>query len=299
MALSPPAGAPPVHADLGPLVADYDGLLVDIWGVIHDGRRPFPGVPEALAALKAAGRPIVLLSNSSRPAAETDAMLAGMGIGRDLYAAAVTSGEACRVAVERMRLPALAGRPRACLYIGDSYDLDWIARGGTRVVERAEDAGFVLLTSIEEFTHPISHYLPTLEAARAAGLPLLCANPDRRVVVAGAHRMGSGTLADRYEAMGGTVVWFGKPYPEVYALAAEHFAALGVRRPVAIGDALETDVAGAAAAGIDSALVPGGGVHRGELGIGFAELPDPDALARLYAAHGATPTRVLAAFRMG
>jgi HAD superfamily hydrolase (TIGR01459 family) len=250
-----------------------------------------PAVHRDLAGL------VVLLSNSSRPAEEIEAMLAGMGIGRALFTAAVTSGEACKVAMERMEHPALAGLPRRCVYIGDAYDLDWIGRIGVEVVDRVEEAAFVLLTSIEEFTHPLDHYRPTLEAAARRGLPLLCANPDRRVVVSGAHRMGSGTLADAYEGLGGRLVWFGKPYAEVYRLAAEIFARAGVGRPLAIGDALETDVAGALAAGIPAALIPGGGVHRAELGIGFGEMPAPDRLEALFADHGARPDHLLAAFR--
>jgi ribonucleotide monophosphatase NagD (HAD superfamily) len=94
------------------------------------------------------------------------------------------------------------------------------------------------------------------------------------------------------------VRWYGKPYPGVYALAGEHFAAGGVGRPLAIGDALETDVLGARRAGIASALIPGGGVHRSELCIGFGEIADDAALGTLFDAHGVRPDVVLAAFRM-
>jgi HAD superfamily hydrolase (TIGR01459 family) len=287
----------PVHDDLDALSAAHDGFLVDVWGVIHDGRTPFPGVIDALRHLAGIGRPVVLLSNASRPADALDAMLGGMGIGRGLYAAAVTSGEACKVALARHSDPWLTGRGRRCYYIGDHYDLGWIDAIGLERVGDPLEADFVLLTSIEEFTHPLSHYEPALSAAARRDLPLFCANPDRRVVVAGAHRMGSGTLGDRYEALGGRVRWYGKPYPGVYDLAAEHFAVAGVTRPLAIGDALETDILGAHRAGLASALIPGGGVHRRELGIGFGEVPPAGVLAAVCREHGVTPDVVLAAFR--
>jgi HAD superfamily hydrolase (TIGR01459 family) len=291
-------GGLPVHADLGALATTHDGFLVDVWGVIHDGRRPFPGVVDALEQLAALGRTVVLLSNASRPADVLDAMLAEMGVDRRLYMAAVTSGEACKVALARRTDPWLQDRGRRCAYIGDDYDHGWIDAIGLERVSDPEAADLVLLTSIEEFTHPLSHYLPVLETAARRGLPLFCANPDRRVVVAGVHRMGSGTLADHYESLGGRVRWFGKPHRGVYDLAAEHFAAAGVERPLAIGDALETDVLGARGIGLPAALIPGGGVHRRELGIGFGEIPGRDVLAAVCRDHGVVPDVILAAFRM-
>jgi HAD superfamily hydrolase (TIGR01459 family) len=301
MSTSPAATAAlaPIHQipTVDALVERHDGFLLDIWGVIHDGRKPFPGVLEALARLRQAGRPVVLLSNASRPAAQLDAMLSAMGVARDLYDHVVSSGEACRVTLERMAHPWLAGRARRCLYIGDVYDHVWMDPMGIEVVVEADAAHFLLLTSIEEFTAPLSSYLPTLEAALAADLPLLCANPDRKVMVAGQLRMGSGTLADWYEARGGRVIWFGKPHAIVYDIARELLTTAGATNAVAIGDALETDILGANRAGFASALVPAGGVHRVELGLAYGELPPPDALAAAAEAHGAWPTYALAALR--
>jgi HAD superfamily hydrolase (TIGR01459 family) len=280
-----------------PLIERHDGFLLDIWGVIHDGRKPFPGVLEALARIKGAEKPIVLLSNASRPAAQLDEMLGQMGVGRALYDHVVSSGEACRLTLERMTHPWLSGKPRRCLYIGDVYDHVWMDPMGIEQVDDAQAAEFLLLTSIEEFTAPLESYRPRLQAALAADLPLLCANPDRKVMVAGQLRMGSGTLADWYEARGGRVIWFGKPHAIVYDIARERLRAAGANDVVAIGDALETDILGANRAGFASALVPAGGVHRVEFDLAYGDLPTPERLAAVADAHGAWPTYALAALR--
>jgi HAD superfamily hydrolase (TIGR01459 family) len=279
------------------LAAQFDGLLIDIWGVVHDGRTVFPGVTDALTRLGQAGIGRVLLSNSSRPAAVLARMLADFGIEPQHYDAIVSSGEACKVELERMTHPLLAGQPRRAVYIGDDYDFEWIRPLGLDIVTDVRQAAFVLLTSIEELPHSIEHYVPVLTAAAERGLPLLCANPDRAVLIAGALRMGSGTLGDLYADLGGTVVWFGKPHPAVYALALERLTALGTSRICAIGDALETDVRGAHSNGIKAALVPGGGVHRTELGLAFAGLPETGVQQAFFAKHGTTPDFLLAAFR--
>ncbi len=191
----------------------------------------------------------------------------------------------------------MAGKPRRALYVGDQHDLEWITPLGLELVADAKEASFVLLTSIDERTDPIGAYLPALTRALDLNLPLLCANPDRSVLIAGELRMGSGTLADLYADLGGTVLWFGKPHPAVYELAVEHLRGLGKTRICALGDALETDIKGALDQGLAAALVPGGGVHRLELGTGFGELPDTEAMEALLARHGVRPDFLLAALR--
>ena len=88
-------------------------------------------------------------------------------------------------------------------------------------------------------------------------------NPDRIVHHMGEVMVCAGALADAYEALGGCVIWYGKPYPAIY----EHALRLGGNPAkdavLAIGDGLQTDMAGAAAFGIDAVFVAGG-IHAGE-----------------------------------
>ena len=93
---------------------------------------------------------------------------------------------------------------------------------------------------------------------------MICANPDLEVIADGQRAICAGLLAQRYETLGGIVRSLGKPHLEIYQPV---LALLGLDRSrvLAVGDALRTDIAGAATAGIDSCWVLGG-IHAEELG---------------------------------
>ena len=121
---------------------------------------------------------------------------------------------------------------------------------------------------------------------------MVCANPDLEVIHAGAREICAGALAARYEALGGTVRYHGKPHPSVYRTCFDLLGRVDPRRIVAIGDSLRTDIAGANGVGIDSLLVTGG-IHAEELGAAAGEHPDPDLLARICARAGQRPTAAI------
>ena len=76
-----------------PLAERYDGFVLDLWGVIHDGVKPYPAALDCLARLRDAGKSVAILSNAPRRAAEVEAKLTEMGIDRALYSDLYTSGE--------------------------------------------------------------------------------------------------------------------------------------------------------------------------------------------------------------
>jgi len=125
-------------------------------------------------------------------------------------------------------------------------------------------------------------------------LPLVCANPDRVIVVQdGTYSWCAGAIADAYAALGGRVDWLGKPDPSIFAGAA---AAVGVRDPnrvVVVGDGLPTDIAGANAYGCRSVLITRG-IHARDLGIAAGGAADAAAVAALAERHGARPDYVMA-----
>ena len=125
-------------------------------------------------------------------------------------------------------------------------------------------------------------------------LPMICVNPDRLVIRLGVQEPCAGALAARYEAIGGRVRYFGKPYPEVYDLA---LAALDVppARVLAVGDGLATDIAGANAAGLDSLLVTGG-LLADTLDLAPGEAPSASDLEDACRNAGARPQAALSAF---
>ena len=245
----------------GPLAAGYDGFILDLWGVIHDGVRPYPGAAECMTALRAAGKRVVLLSNAPRRAPAICAQLTGMGIAETLYDGVMTSGEATYLML-RDRPDAFYRTLGTRLYhLGPDRDRNVVHGLDLTLVPEPEDAQFLLNTGPDDHANPTdpAAYDPVLDRAARAGLPMICANPDLEVIRDGVRVICAGTLAVRYAARGGVVRSLGKPDPAIYAPV---LAMLGGGRVLAVGDALRTDIAGAAAMKLDSCWVLGG-LHGG------------------------------------
>ncbi|MBB3263233.1 HAD superfamily hydrolase (TIGR01459 family) [Azospirillum sp. OGB3] len=274
----------------------YDGVILDLWGVLHDGEQPYPGVPECLDRLRAAGKVICLLSNAPRRTGGVIAKLDGMGIGRERYHHVMTSGEAAYDALRDRDDPWHAALGRRLYHIGPDRDMDVYEGLDYTLAASPDEADFVVNTGIVDFGESLSVYEPALEACRRRNLPMVCANPDLIVMVGEQMVICAGTLAQRYEEMGGDVFWHGKPHAPVYDRCLSLMGIKDKGRILAVGDSLRTDVAGANAAGIDVALVTFG-IHREELGGAWGEAVDPAKLAAAAAASGHQPTYGLPSLR--
>jgi len=287
----------PFLTGLSALADRYDGFILDLWGVVHDGAEPYPGVPECLAALRQRGKKVCLLSNAPRRVASSRAKLDGMGLTADLYDALYTSGEA---SFEALRTPPDAWHAalgRRLLHIGPPRDNDVYEGLTDRLrVQDPADADFVVNTGIDDFDETLADYEDILAACATRRLPMLCANPDLVVVVQGRMVICAGELARRYEQLGGDVAYHGKPHAPVYRRCMTLLGDMDPSRVVAVGDSLRTDIAGANAAGIDGVLITGG-IHREELGTEWGDRPDPERLADLAAASGHRPSAAMAHLR--
>jgi HAD superfamily hydrolase (TIGR01459 family) len=273
-----------------PLAARYDGFILDLWGVIHDGVKPYPGAVEVLEQLHAAGKPFAMLSNAPRRAHVTRAGMRGMGIPDHLTTRIMTSGEATHRLL-RDRPTGFAQALGSRMYhLGPERDRNVYEGVELAQVASPAEASFVLNTGPDDADGPteLADWEATLAACRAAGLPMVCANPDLEVIRGGTRVICAGSLAQRYEAMGGTCLWLGKPDPGIYP-AALALLDLPRDRVLAVGDALRTDIAGGHAAGIDTCWVLGG-IHAAELG------NDPERIAAAASAAGLTPVAALPAF---
>ena len=282
-----------LFAGMRELAPRYDGVILDLWGVVHDGTAPFPGVLDCMRRLIGGGKRLVLLSNAPRRSDDVVRRIAAIGVPADCYHGVMSSGEEAWQCLERRDDPFYATLGRSCLHIGSERDLEIREGLGLDFVETAEAADFILNTGPAGWEDTIEDYAPTLHAALARGLPMVCANPDLIVIHNGKPALCAGALAEEYERLGGRVRWHGKPYPSVYDSC---LALLGIgdrRRIIAIGDSLRTDIAGADAAGIDSVLVAGG-VHAAEFA-GSAGL-DQNRIAAAIADSGTNPLGVMARF---
>ena len=258
-------------AGIGEIARGYSALVLDLWGVVHDGVAPYPGVIDCLALLRAARITVVMLSNAPRRSAAAVVALLRMGITEDHYHAVVTSGEVTREMLGNPRDPAIAGWGDHLWHLGPPRDRN-LFEGLALTEAPLAEAAFILNTGPDDERDPTdpSAFDAEMMHAAARDLPMLCANPDLEVVRGGKRIICAGLLAERYRAMGGRVVSVGKPDPKIYVPV---FARIDAPREriLAVGDSLRTDMAGAQAVGIDHAWVLGG-VHDDEL--------DPVAAAR-------------------
>jgi HAD superfamily hydrolase (TIGR01459 family) len=252
---------------LAPLMDGYDGLILDLWGVVHDGVRPYPDAPECLAALRAAGKRIVMLTNAPRRAEPIRAQLAGMGIGPALYDGVMSSGEASHDLLRDRPDDWSRALGRRVFHLGPARDRNVLAGLDVEVLDTPEGASCVLNTGPDDHAPPTdaAFFDPVLRDCAARRLPMICANPDLEVIRGGVRVICAGTLAERYAALGGDVRSLGKPDPLIYGPVIDMLA-VPRARILAVGDALRTDMAGAKAAGVDGCWVLGGlhGEHLGE-----------------------------------
>ncbi len=256
---------------LSAVAKDYSGLILDLWGVIHDGTDIYPGVSDTLKALKQEGKRVVFLSNAPRRARKVIAVLDALDIKPEWYEAVLSSGEVAYRNLREGKME-LGTRYR---FIGPERDADVLDGLGYTRVENAKDADFALNVGFGSDDRSLEDTAPVLGECLAARLPMLCLNPDREVVkITGERFPCAGVIADAYEAMGGYVHWFGKPYQEVYQACMEMLTPLGKEDVLAVGDGLHTDILGANNAGIKSVLVTGG-ILQGEWTHEEGE-PEPD-----------------------
>jgi HAD superfamily hydrolase (TIGR01459 family) len=275
---------------LGALALHYDGFILDLWGVIHDGAAPLPGALQSLRMLMDSGKRVALLSNAPRRADDVVRRIARIGVPRRLYHAVMSSGEEAWQYLHRRDDPFYAALGWRCLHIGSERDLE--IREGLRLdfVDAPAQADFILNTGPAGWGDTIEDYRPLLSAALACRLPMVCANPDLVVMHGGVPALCAGALAQWYEEAGGSVRWHGKPFASVYDTCLGLLGIADRARILAVGDSLRTDIAGAAHAGIDSLFIAGG-VHADELGA--AGDRDID-MTRLEAVLGAGPYRPIA-----
>ncbi|CAN4094895.1 unnamed protein product [Withania somnifera] len=282
----------------------FKAWFLDQFGVLHDGKQPYPGAISALEKLATSGAKMVVISNSSRRASITLEKLRSLGFDPSLFIGAITSGELTHQYLQRRDDAWFDSLGRSCIHMTWS-DRGAISLEGLRleVVENVEEADFILAHGTEALGLSSGAALPMsldelekiLDQCAAKKIPMVVANPDFVTVEARALRVMPGTLAATYEKLGGEVKWMGKPDKIIYKSAME-MAAVEASDCVAIGDSLHHDIKGANAAGISSAFITGG-IHATELGLSkFGEVADDNSVHALSLKNNAYPTYVLPSF---
>jgi HAD superfamily hydrolase (TIGR01459 family) len=281
------AALPPLIPHFAEIAPDYDVLLCDVWGVVHNGVAAFPPACDALMRARAGGAVVVFITNSPRPSEQVARQLERMHVPRESYDAMVSSGDVTHGVIETRTGQSLC-------HIGPERD-DSIFDGLDVNFAPLERADYVVCTGLDDDDKDtLEDYRGRLETMLKRKLFMVCGNPD--VVVERGDRLVycAGAIADLYAGMGGEVLYAGKPYRPIYDMALAKAAAAGkkpgLERVLAIGDSIRTDLKGARTLGADFLFVTSG-IHAEELG--GRERPDTGALKNAFTAAGGMPKVVM------
>ena len=267
---------------LSAIAGNYDAILSDVWGVVHNGIAAHPTAVEALLRYRQSGGRVVLITNAPRPSPDIVEMLDRLQVPREAYDAVVSSGDVTRA----MLVPY---RGQTLHYVGPRDENDGLFEGLDIALGPAAAAKAVIVTDLDDDDETPDDYNERITLWLNRKLPMICANPDRVVEHGDRLIYCGGALADLYEARGGMIRMAGKPYRPIYDEAlrqAEQTAgrALDRGRILAIGDSVRTDAIGAAGAGLDLLFITGS-IHASELDA-FGS-PDPQTVRDLVAPSGA------------
>ena len=236
-------------------VADqYGVLLVDQFGTLHDSVNPYPHAAEALRQFRATGGKVIVLSNSAKSGKDNWERLAKFGFTAEHIDAVVTSGDAAQAAIRAGSLGS-GFAPGAKVHISGKPGEDY---GFTEMGFESvwpENADGVILAACQEPERNWREQIRDLTSPAHRGVTFVVCNPDLEMLTAKGLRPSAGAIARELERKGATVCYFGKPHRDIYRTA---LAAAGNPPPLtvlAIGDSPEHDLAGAASAGVDGALV--------------------------------------------
>jgi HAD superfamily hydrolase (TIGR01459 family) len=226
---------------LAEIATQFDAMLIDQFGVIHDGQRLYAGTSEVLAKLYALKIPVIVMTNSGKRAAANVARLVKLGVPRAQFLDAVSSGEVAFQTLQSTKVFIIGKR-------GEDYGFE-----GIEVVTDPALADEMLILGSNAPETSLEDYRAMLRDVR---LPAVCCNPDKLMLTSHGLQPAPGAIADLYESMGGSVTWIGKPYPSIYLHALKLLR--HPRRVLCIGDSAEHDVAGGRGAGLATLLVQQG-----------------------------------------
>jgi len=273
---------------LSDIASDYDALICDVWGVVHDGHHAHEAACDALRRFRERG-PVVLLTNAPRVPGAVQEQLDGLKVPRDCYDVIVSSGGAARAEMARRA----QSKTLPFHYIGTDRDVSIFDGLDARIVP-LDAAEVVLLTGMRDDDHEVpADYAAELAQIKTRSLTMLCANPD--LVVHRGKRLYwcAGAVAKDYAAIGGEVIYYGKPHRPVYDMARAEIAARApaASRFLCIGDGMPTDIKGANEEGLDVLFIADG-IHGEDV-----EPYTPEHVTQLLASGGTHGQHVLRALK--
>tara|TARA_B100001094_G_C18019373_1_gene714282 strand:- start:202 stop:1020 length:819 start_codon:yes stop_codon:yes gene_type:complete len=235
------------------IVVNYDLFYIDLWGVVHNGIELHRNAIVAIEELLKLKKNIVLLTNAPRPKETVKEFLKEMGMEEHIRDLVFTSGEAALNYLKKFYFT------KKFYHIGPHKDVDLFYDFRKNQLKSLDDSHYLLCTGLfDNHDKDLNYYKKLLE--KYISKKMICTNPDLIVDRGENRELCAGSVAMVFEKMGGEVIYFGKPYPEVYTQSFDNID----KKILSIGDNLNTDIKGANLLNYDSLLISNG-IHKKEI----------------------------------
>ena len=234
------------------IIKNYDLFFIDLWGVVHNGIKLNEKAINVLAKISEAKKNYILLTNAPRPNSIVKIFLEKMGMNKNMRENVYTSGEAALSYLKKNF------QEQIFYHIGPPRDFDLFIDFKNKKTQDISKSNYLLCTGLYDNHDQDLNYYKEL-FANSISKKMICTNPDLIVDRGEKREYCAGSVAMVFEKLGGKVVYFGKPYPEVYNQAIKS----NKKKVIAIGDNLRTDIKGANNMNYDSLIITSG-VHNKE-----------------------------------
>ena len=235
------------------IIDNYDIFYIDLWGVVHNGITLYRNAIETLKEITKANKEYVLLTNAPRPNKTVKAFLEKMGMKEEIREKVYSSGEASLNYIKKNYLE------QKFYHIGPPRDFDLFIEFENNKSKEISKSTYLLCTGLfENHDEDLDYYKELFKSH--INKKMVCTNPDLIVDRGSKRELCAGSVALVFEKMGGKVIYFGKPYPEVYNQSIDNKE----KKILSIGDNLNTDIKGANLLSYDSLLISNG-VHKNEI----------------------------------
>jgi len=235
------------------IAEDYDIFYIDLWGVVHNGIALHKNAIEALEKITKANKQYILLTNAPRPKKTVRVILEKMGMSKEISEKVYSSGEASLSYLKKNY------SNKKFYHIGPSRDFDLFLDFVSNKIEDIKESHYLLCTGLFQTQGEDLNYYKELFKEHL-NKKMICTNPDLIVERGDKRELCAGSVALIFEKMGGEVIYFGKPFPEVYNQSIDNKD----KKVLSIGDNLNTDIKGANLLNYDS-LIIANGIHKNEI----------------------------------
>ena len=241
------------QAGLSSIAENYSLFYIDLWGVVHNGVNLYQSAIDTLKEISKKKKDYVLLTNAPRPNSTVKNFLKKMGMDKEISDNVFTSGEAALNYLNKNYFD------EKFYHVGPPKDFDLFKSFEKMKLNNIENSEYIICTGLfDEHDNDLNYYKKLFE--KSLKKKMICTNPDLIVDRGDTRELCAGSVAMVFEKMGGEVIYFGKPYPEVYNQSINNKN----KKILSIGDNLNTDIKGANLLNYDS-LIISNGIHKNEI----------------------------------